>query len=253
MDTIKRTKKGYGDFGTLRINYSKARMGFPHEVIMCVFSKVQKDHPYILDIGCGTGIATEQLFEKGAKMVGTDIDAEMIQQARSGNRNQIEYLVAPAEKQPFREKTFDAITTFSAFHWFATKEVADEIKRILKPGGMFFVVNKNEAGNFKKKNKEILSRFIDSEMPDVKKDYDPETFLGENRFQEVETKHFPISEYFTVKKAVLYAQTMSIWNLVSDSKKEKALGTLHNYFSEIADASKKIERKLDVVVVSARF
>lgn len=253
MRTIERTKNGYGDFGTLSLNYSKARKGFPSEVIAYIFSKVQKDHPYILDIGCGTGIATEQLFDKGAKVVGTDIDAEMIMQARSGNRNQIEYIVAHAEEQPFVEKTFDAVTTFSSFHWFATKEVVHEIKRVLKPRGIFFVINKNEAGDFKKKNKEILKRFIDGDLPDVKKDYDPQTVLEENEFQEVETKHFLISEYFTIKNAVLYLQSMSIWNLVPDSRKEKTLSTLRSYFSEIADTKKKIERKLDVVVVSGQF
>lgn len=249
MSTATRTKKGYGDFGNLSKNYDKARKGSPAESIDYIFKKIGKEKPYILDIGCGTGIATEQLLENGAEAIGTDIDAEMIRLAKADNRYRIEYQVAPAEKQPFASNRFDAVTAFSAFHWFASKAALDEIKRVLKPGGVFFAINKNEIGDFKKKNKEILQQFIDREIPDVKKEYDPKRVLQRNGFQSVEERAFPVTEYFTPEEALGYVQTMSVWNLVPIQTKDEALKKLTMHFIENT-TNGKIERRLNIVVAS---
>src|SRR5437879_3537241 len=91
-----RTKKGYGDFGRLSKTYGTARRGFPDESVDYILRKIRKHQPTIIDIGCGTGIATEQLQKKGADVIGTDIDSKMIERAREGNPYHIEYLVAPA-------------------------------------------------------------------------------------------------------------------------------------------------------------
>lgn len=252
MSVNLRTKKGYGDFGNLSKNYDKMRKGFPEDVIDYIFQKIEKMHPFILDIGCGTGIATEQLCEKGANVAGTDVDAEMIRQAEADNRYLIEYHVATAEKQPFKDKMFDAVTAFSAFHWFTNKVTLSENKRVLKPGGYFFAVNKNEVDDFKKKNKEILQRFINQKLPYAKNEYDPKKVLEENFFQSIDEKIFPVSEYFNLEEAVGYIQTMSVWNLVPKNKIDDALNALREHFSQTLSTSGYVERKLNVVVVSGK-
>ncbi|OHA17410.1 MAG: hypothetical protein A3H57_00975 [Candidatus Taylorbacteria bacterium RIFCSPLOWO2_02_FULL_43_11] len=249
MKQSARKKNGYGDFGNLSKNYAKARKGFPDEAYDYIFQKIRKDHPLILDIGCGTGIASEQLCEKGAEVSGTDIDADMIREAKANNRYSIEYRVARAEKQPFKDRAFDAVTAFSAFHWFANKSTLHEIKRVLKPAGLFFAVNKNETGDFKKRNKEILRRFIEETVPDIKKEYEPKRTLEENGFVRIEEKIFSVTEYFSPKEALGYIQTMSVWNLVPDSKKKVALENLREHFEKIA-INEKVERKLDIGVMS---
>ena len=245
-------KNGYGHFGNLSVNYAKARKEFPDESVSYIFSRLNNEKPYILDIGCGTGIATEQLRKKGAKVIGTDIDPDMIKQAQVRNLYNIEYLVAPARQQPFASARFDAVTAFSAFHWFANKKVLDEIKRILKPRGMFFAINKNEAGDFKKEYKEVLKEFIDQELPNAKNGYDPARLLKENELSFVKEKNFPLSEFFTPEEAKTYIQSVSLWNLVPDNKKYEALKAVTDYLLRRADANGKIERKLGVVVVSGK-
>jgi ubiquinone/menaquinone biosynthesis C-methylase UbiE len=56
--------------------------------------------------------------------------------------NKEKYVTGSAERIPFSNNTFDAVTAFAAFHWFDNKASLNEIKRVLKPGGIFFVVNK---------------------------------------------------------------------------------------------------------------
>lgn len=247
-----RTKKGYGAFGNLRKNYDRSRKGFPEEAVDFILRKIGRENPCVLDIGCGTGIATRQLREKGAEVTGTDIDADMIRQAKVDNRYRVEYQVAPAEKQPFENNVFDAVTAFSAFHWFATKAALDEIKRVLKPNGFFFAVNKNEAGNFKSGYKNVLRQFVGQELPDAKKKYNPKEVLQKNGFWQVEEKSFLISEYFTLEEALFYLQSVSVWNLVTTDKKTSVLKVLREHFLKTSDQNGRVERKLNVVVVSGK-
>ncbi|HEY4498670.1 MAG TPA: class I SAM-dependent methyltransferase [Candidatus Paceibacterota bacterium] len=254
MDTSIRAKKGYGDFGSLSTNYAKARKGFPDESIDFIFEKIGQESPRVLDLGCGTGIATEQLHEKSANVFGTDIDADMIRlaQGQGDSRSKIKYQVAPAEKQPFANDEFDTVTAFSAFHWFTTKEALDEIKRVLKPRGIFFAINKNEIDNFKKENRRILQQFVERELPDAKKEYDSAVILKENGFRNIDKNHFPVTEYFSPSEAVEYVQTMSIWNLVPENKRSEARKKFSEHFKQIAKGG-KVERRLEVVIVSGQY
>ena len=251
MKTSVRTKNGYGDFGALSECYRTARKDFPNECVSYILEKTGVAYPSILDIGCGTGIATMQLREKGARVIGTDIDTAMIRQAKINNKRHIPYLIAPAERQPFHNHFFDAVTAFSAFHWFANKQTLDEIKRLLKPKGVFFAINKNEVGDFKKDNKEILKRFIGLPIPDAKKGYKPKRFLTINGFRDVTEQCFFTVEYFTIGVALEYIQTMSVWNLVPTGKRTSALEALHSHLFSIAHSNNgTIERKIEVVVIS---
>ncbi len=226
-----RFANGYGQFGNLATHYRVGRKGVPQEVLEFFWSKVGKRTPYILDIGCGTGIPTRQIAILGAKVVGTDSDPAMIAVAQQDSSENIRYLVAPAEKHPFKDKTFDAITAFSAFHWFANDEALHEIKRMLKPGGVFFIVNKNDAGDFKKQYKALLEQFIGAKIPNIKKDYDPTRILKRAGFLAIEQKIFPAVEEFTLDEVVSYLQSVSVWNLVPQEKKIEALAAIRNYCS----------------------
>jgi ubiquinone/menaquinone biosynthesis C-methylase UbiE len=246
-----RSENIYGHFGNLIKNYKKARKGFPDEVISYILFKLKIKKPYILDLGCGTGIATRQLHEREAIIVGADIDQKMIEVAEEDNICGIEYIVAPAESLPFKDRVFDAVTAFSAFHWFTSKKALGEIRRVLKKDGFFFIVNKNEAGDFKKEYKAILSKYIDQELPDIKKDYNPKRILEENGFKNIEAKEFSISEICSVDEALSYIQSVSLWNLIPKSKKEQAVIDLLSYLLRIADRSGKVCRKLIVCILVA--
>lgn len=241
-------KYGYGDFGNLSAQYAEARQSFPKEVIAWFWPLVKNRDARILDLGCGTGISTRQIAEQGGAVIGCDKDAEMIAEAKRA-RDGLEYVVAPAEHLPFGDMEFDAVVAFSAFHWFANTQALSEIKRVLKPNGIFFIANKNDAGYFKRGYKEIIQNILRQELPEVKKNYAPELLLQEAGFTDVQVKDFAVSEYFTQQQAMAYFQSVSVWNLVPDDTKPAALKLLEDYCRErIMDG--KIERKLNVCCVA---
>jgi trans-aconitate methyltransferase len=92
----------------------------------------------ILDIGCGTGHLTARITEFGAKTVGLDSSAEMIETARR-NHPRLEFIRADAAEFTVAEP-FDAIFSNAALHWVhRAEEAIVRMAAALRPGGRFVV------------------------------------------------------------------------------------------------------------------
>jgi len=88
----------------------------------------------VIDIGCGTGLATGELVRRGCSVVGTDVSEPMLERARA-NVPGATFVNAPAEALPFEADTFDAATCAQSFHWFDKLRALTEISRVVRPGG----------------------------------------------------------------------------------------------------------------------
>jgi len=241
------SKTGYGHFGNLSAQYARARQEFPAEVVDYLWSKLTVMRPRILDVGCGTGIPTRQMAFRGSIIVGSDTDPEMITRARSQAPPNTEYITAATENLPFSVNYFDAVTAFSAFHWFANSFAINEIKRVLKSGGIFFVANKNDKGHFKYNYRKVLKQFIAEELPDIKKNYEPGKLLDMAGFHDIETRLFPTTERFAVDQAVLYLQSVSLWNLVSKDRQSEALDAINNFCIQSVASDGFVHRELEII------
>jgi trans-aconitate methyltransferase len=90
----------------------------------------------ILDLGCGTGHLTSQIAEKGAKVLGVDRSASMVQQARE-KYPALRFEVMDAREISFAEP-FDAVFSNATLHWIKEPEkVIAGIAAAVKPGGRF--------------------------------------------------------------------------------------------------------------------
>jgi len=88
----------------------------------------------ILDLGCGTGHLTKTIADAGARVLGIDSSASMIESARTAYPD-VEFLVADA-REFTAPATFDAIFSNAALHWIPEAEqVVRCIAASLKPGG----------------------------------------------------------------------------------------------------------------------
>ena len=89
-----------------------------------------------LDIGCGTGIHTQTLANKGAAATGVDIAEGMLAQARKMYSDPI-FVEGSAVDLPFCDSQFSAVFSSMALQWVSdTNLVANEIARVLKKGGI---------------------------------------------------------------------------------------------------------------------
>lgn len=239
-------KDGYGTFGNLSKTYDGIRPTMPDQIIDDLFSYLPRQ-PKILDVGCGTGIITRQLVEQGATVIGTDIDARMIEEAK-GHAGKIDYLVAPTEKLPLQDSTFDAVTAFSAFHWFANAQALAEIKRVLKGGGCLFIANRNQIGNLRKEYLQVLQSFVEKSLPSAKQNYEPADLLKSAGFVSVLEKKLTIVENLSVEQALTYVRSTSLWNLIPESRKQEAEGTLMKFFADRATGG-FVQRQIEIQTI----
>jgi ubiquinone/menaquinone biosynthesis C-methylase UbiE len=92
----------------------------------------------VLDVACGTGIATRLAAEaigRDGHVEGLDANPGMIAVARTVAPD-IDWHVAPAEDMPLSDRTFDVVLCSMGLQFFADKPAAlREMYRVLTPGG----------------------------------------------------------------------------------------------------------------------
>ncbi len=87
----------------------------------------------VADVGCGTGISSRLLAERGYEVTGVDPNEKMLAHARAAGGAR--YLVGTAAETGLPEASFDLVTVAQAFHWFDVPVALAEFRRILaRPG-----------------------------------------------------------------------------------------------------------------------
>lgn len=238
------------NFGDLSTDYDQARRGYPDEVFKYIESLTKNINPTILDIGCGTGISTRQLKENSFEVIGADKDTVMVEVAKKRSP-EISYLVATADKLPFESEQFDMVTAFTAFHWFNNEESLREIKRVLKPGGIFFAALKvsDETDNG---YCAIYKKYAGDNFDSTKHHFNKE-FLIKSGFSDIEERFFYVDEKYAVDELLVLNKSLSFWNLVPENKKPEMLKELKDFYEkELVDGLFVIHRKISTVVAFKR-
>jgi len=93
----------------------------------------------ILDIGCGPRGSLEWA-DMASERIGLDCLADEYLKLGS-DKHDMTYINAPAEKIPFKEEYFDVISSFNSLdHVDDIDTTITEIKRVLKPKGLFLLI-----------------------------------------------------------------------------------------------------------------
>ena len=94
-----------------------------------IIEKLPKDlrGARILDAGCGTGVLSRMLDERGAEVVGVDISEKLIEVAkdRSNLNKNIEYFAGDMKEQSFGN--FDYIIAMDSLIHYSTEDVISSI------------------------------------------------------------------------------------------------------------------------------
>jgi SAM-dependent methyltransferase len=89
----------------------------------------------VLDLGAGTGKLTRTLVAAGHRVTAADPSAQMLA-VLADELPQVPTVVGTAERLPFPDAAFDAITVAQAWHWVDPVAAAAECARVLRPGGL---------------------------------------------------------------------------------------------------------------------
>jgi demethylmenaquinone methyltransferase/2-methoxy-6-polyprenyl-1,4-benzoquinol methylase len=115
-----------------------------HRVWKRIFLNALNPRPgeRVLDLAGGTGDIAGAVGERGAQVLLSDINESMLRTGRDRlleRGSVVPVLAADAERLPFTDRTFDAVTIAFGLRNCTDKDaVLREAHRVLRPGGRFF-------------------------------------------------------------------------------------------------------------------
>ncbi|WP_436928672.1 methyltransferase domain-containing protein [Halosimplex halobium] len=104
----------------------------------------------VLDVGCGTGFATEGILEHTDNVHGLDQSVHQMEKAwaKLGKHDPVSFYRGDAERLPFKDDTFDVVwSSGSIEYWPDPVAALAECRRIAKPGGQVLIVGPNYPSN----------------------------------------------------------------------------------------------------------
>lgn len=115
--------------------YDRARPGYPEALFDTLEAATRPlTGAEVLEGGAGTGLATEALVARGARVVAFDVGERMLQ--RITRRAAAALVVADGNALPFGEACADLLCFAQAWHWLDLDGHAqNEAARVLRPGG----------------------------------------------------------------------------------------------------------------------
>ncbi len=116
----------------------------------------------VLDVGCGTGLLTRRILgELGPqRVVGCDFSRGMLRRA-SRNGPGLAWVRGDAQRLPFAARSFDAVVSTEAFHWFPDQKAAlGEFARVLAPRGRLLVALVNPPAEVVSRATRLGSRWL---------------------------------------------------------------------------------------------
>ena len=113
------------------------------------FTKILKEvkpTDHVLDLGCGGGHVSYNIASYVQNVIAYDLSNDMLEIVRHTVQEKqlknIKTQQGMAEQLPFQSASFDVvISRYSAHHWQDIHQAVQEIKRVLKPNGVFILID----------------------------------------------------------------------------------------------------------------
>jgi ubiquinone/menaquinone biosynthesis C-methylase UbiE len=110
------------------------------------------EHASVLELGCGTGDmwkGKSEIIARCDRLILSDFSAGMLDKAKEtlSNENGIDYQVIDIQEIPCPDQSFDAvIANMMLYHVPDLRRGLAEVRRVLKPGGIFCCATYGENG-----------------------------------------------------------------------------------------------------------
>jgi SAM-dependent methyltransferase len=121
-------------FSAHAAQYADSRPLYP-EALFDWLAERCAGHALAWDCGCGNGQASRPLATRFARVHATDPSAEQIAAAIPASN--IQFVVEAAEECSLSDHSVDLVTVAQAMHWFDVPRFQSEVRRVLRPGGLF--------------------------------------------------------------------------------------------------------------------
>jgi SAM-dependent methyltransferase len=134
-------------FETAADRYDVARPSYPPELFddLVRLAKLEPGAS-LLEVGCGTGIATRPLLERGCSVTCVELGAQLAEHARQNLAGYpVEIHVAPFETWEGEPRSFDLVYAATSWHWIDPAVRYRKAQALLRPGGHLAVWDAQHA------------------------------------------------------------------------------------------------------------
>lgn len=120
--------------------YVSGRPGYPPEAVAWLRDVLGLGpDATTLEVGAGTGKFVPVLQQCGGRIMAVEPVAGMREQLMRAFPD-AKVLAGTAESVPLPDHSVDAVVCAQAFHWFATAAAVEEMRRVLRPGGVLGLI-----------------------------------------------------------------------------------------------------------------
>lgn len=220
---------------TFDINSNKYLLNRPMypEVLFETISNYCKDHEMAWDSGCGNGQAAIGLTPFFKNIQATDISENQIKYAFKNS--QINYSLQPSEKTSFPNEYFDLVCVAQALHWYDFQNFFNEVKRVLKAGGLFVCF----GYSFIKIDKIIDNLFHEHIYSRIEKYWSEKNLILHNKYKDVnfpfKKLNPPIIDMKIKYDRVGLLDYINTWSAVKLYNQEKSTSITDNFNKVLQD------------------
>lgn len=207
--------------------YEKSRPKYPEDIFKEIsrFKRIDEGTE-ILEIGCGTGIATGLFAGSNANILCTDIGDELISIAKEKFRamKNISFLTGEYESLEINRK-FDLIYSATAYHWIKQPEGDLKTINLLKKDGIFAVfryIHTNREEGYFKESQQIYAIYFPEQTPKI----ESRELISRERFDIIHRKEYPWSVVYSSKEYISLISTFSDHLSLKENKRKKLFSEL---------------------------
>jgi trans-aconitate methyltransferase len=230
-------------FNTVADDYNKFRPTYPIGLYTHIFEYMSYDEgPKALEIGIGTGQATQPILDKGISVTAVELGSELAKYSRTKYQNYPEFNVINQEFHAINlNERFNLIYSASAFHWIPVDVGLPKVKELLADQGAFawFSIQPgpseehnhihldiqkvyNQYPDYFPIGKTVYERAYIKQLVEDKQSYRVKV-LKEYGFKSIETKNFYGSRTFSAEDYIRLISTYSDHNIIPEPTKTEFL------------------------------
>jgi ubiquinone/menaquinone biosynthesis C-methylase UbiE len=215
--------------------YDHARAGYPQALYddLMGLANLSADDP-ILEVGCGTGKATEGFVRRGLSVVALDPGPDMIAAARRRipRSNRVRFVQSTFEAWPVETGAFRLVAAAQSWHWVAPDIRFKKAFEALAPGGALAVFGTSPEP-VPQPFREALERVYAEHAPELggpppehaylpsgpfSRDFDSSGLFGR-----VTHKSYSWLRSFSARSYIEYLRTVSRYQLMEQKRRDDLL------------------------------
>jgi ubiquinone/menaquinone biosynthesis C-methylase UbiE len=241
--------------------YDLYRPGYPAQLFKDIIEKTSlQPGGLVLEIGAGTGKATDEFVKYNCSVQCIDASHSMIEKLRSKFRNvpTVRAVVSSFEEWSPEGKTFDIVAAAQAFHWLPPEISYPKSASILKEGGhiaLFWNTDKPQELEIEKKISALyqlrVPKLVAAKRPIGKAFIDRQTneILASELFTDVCVKTYDWSQVYSYADYINLLNSYTDHIALSDLVRRRLYDGIHSIFQQFNDA---YEKRYETILFLAR-